>query len=53
MQRSKYDIKQRQMSSQVFISPIFGEITSRHDARPDPGKLKDLMEMPPKYKKGP
>ena len=31
IQKSISEIKQRHMSFQVFISPIFGEIISRHD----------------------
>ena len=31
----------------MHISPIFSEVLSRHDVKPNPQKLKALMEMPP------
>ena len=43
---SEFKTKQRDMSFQVFISTIFGEIISRHGVISDPRKLKVLTEMP-------
>ena len=30
----------------MYFSPFLGEIISRHGMKPDPQKLKALMEMP-------
>ena len=51
MQTGKHKIKQKQLPFQMHISPIFGEVISRHGVRPDPGELKLLMEMALKTKK--
>ena len=49
MQTGTSKIKQRQMTFQMHISPVFGEVISSHDVNPDPLKLKAeiLEEMPP------
>ena len=35
------------MPFQMYVSSIFSEIISMHDVKPDPQKLKALMEMCP------
>ena len=47
MLTSKSKTKQRKMPFEMYISPIFGEIISRHGVKPDLHKLKMLTEMPP------